>query len=119
MGYHRLSKHEEHWSESGYLGEFLSLIRYEQIHRYFTFRDRTTAPRKDDETFAWQVESIGSIIKQNCKENWLSSSHLAIDEVMIAYRGRSSHKVKFSNKPIKEGYKVWVLDDVGYVYDWL
>ena len=38
---------------------------------------------------------------------------------MIAYRGRSSHKVKLPNKPIKEGYKVWVLDDAGYVYDWL
>ena len=22
-------------------------------------------------------------------------------------------------KPIKEGYKVWVLGDGGYVYDWL
>ena len=37
----------------------------------------------------------------------------------IAYRGRSSHKVKLPNKPIKEGYKVWVLGDNGYVYDWL
>ena len=52
MGYHRLSKHEEHWSESGYLGQFLNLVRYEQIHRYFTLRDRSTAPREDDETFA-------------------------------------------------------------------
>jgi hypothetical protein len=28
-------------------------------------------------------------------------------------------KVKLPNKPIKEGYKVWVLGDGGYVYDWL
>jgi Transposase IS4 len=38
---------------------------------------------------------------------------------MIAYRGRTSHKVKLPNKPIKEGYKVWVLGDSGYIYDWL
>jgi hypothetical protein len=38
---------------------------------------------------------------------------------MIAYRGRSFHKVKLPSKPIKEGYKVWVLGDSGYVYDWL
>jgi hypothetical protein len=38
---------------------------------------------------------------------------------MIAYRGRTRHKVKLPNKPIKEGYKVWVLGDAGYVYDWL
>ena len=38
---------------------------------------------------------------------------------MIAYRDRSFHKVKLPNKPIKEDYKVWVLDDAGYVYNWL
>jgi Transposase IS4 len=38
---------------------------------------------------------------------------------MIPYRGRTKHKVKLPNKPIKEGYKVWVLGDGGYVYDWL
>ena len=38
---------------------------------------------------------------------------------MIPYRGRTKHKVKLPKKPIKEGYKVWVLGDGGYVYDWL
>jgi hypothetical protein len=32
-------------------------------------------------------------------------------------RGRTFNKVKLPNKPIKEGYKVWVLEDTGYVYD--
>jgi Transposase IS4 len=119
MGYHKEGRHEEHWEEKGYLKEFLSLIRFQQIHRYFTLRDRSVEPYKKNETFAWQVEPIGSIIKQNCKALWQPSSHLAIDEAMIAYRGRTSHKVKLPNKPIKEGYKVWVLGDSGYIYDWL
>lgn len=38
---------------------------------------------------------------------------------MIPYRGRTKHKVKLLKKPIKEGYKVWVLGDSGYIYDWL
>ena len=38
---------------------------------------------------------------------------------MIAYRGRTIDKVKLPKKPIKEGYKIWVLGDSGYVYDWL
>ena len=38
---------------------------------------------------------------------------------MIAYRGRTFDKVKLSNKPIKEGYKVWILKDADYVYNWL
>jgi Transposase IS4 len=62
---------------------------------------------------------MASIIKSNCKTLWSPCSHLAINEAMIMYRGRTHHKVKLSNKPIKEGYKVWVLGDASYVYDWL
>jgi Transposase IS4 len=38
---------------------------------------------------------------------------------MISYQGRSNHTVKLKNKLISEGYKVWVLGDSGYVYNWL
>ena len=38
---------------------------------------------------------------------------------MIPYRERTKHKVKLPNKPIKKGYKVWVLGDGGYIYNWL
>ena len=51
MRYYRLSKHKEHWNESDYLDEFMNLVRYEQIHQYFTFRDRTTVSRQEHETF--------------------------------------------------------------------
>jgi Transposase IS4 len=119
MGYNRLENHEKHWSKGGRLRNFISLIRYDQIHRYFTLRDGAVDPKKEEETFTWKVEPVATIVKQNYRALWSSSSHLAIDEAMIAYRGRSSHKVKLLNKPIKEGYKVWVLGDAGYVYDWL
>ena len=59
------------------------------------------------------------MIKQNYKKNWLLSSHLTVNEIMIVYRDRSSYKVKLPNKSIKKNYKIWILDDVGYVYDWL
>jgi Transposase IS4 len=84
-----------------------------------TLRDRAIDPKKEKEKFAWQVEPVATIVKQNCRALWSSSSYLAVDEAMIAYRGRSFHKVKLSNKSIKEDYKVWILEDHGYVYDWL
>jgi Transposase IS4 len=76
-------------------------------------------PSMEDETFTWHIEPIRSTIRQNCQTLWCPSSHLTIDEAIIAYRGRTSYKVKLLNKPIKEGYKIWVLGDSGYVYDWL
>ena len=52
MGYHKLANHEDHWSESGYLCKFMSLRRYDQIHRYFTLRDAAVHPKQEGETFA-------------------------------------------------------------------
>jgi Transposase IS4 len=84
----------------------MSLVRFEQIHRYFTLRDRHLNLKKEEETFVWQVEPVASIVKSNCKTLWSPCSYLAIDEAVIAYRGRTYHKVKLPNKLIKEGYKV-------------
>ena len=38
---------------------------------------------------------------------------------MIPYRNRTKYKVKLLNKSIKKEYKIWVLRDSDYVYDWL
>ncbi|KAJ8967366.1 hypothetical protein NQ314_002936 [Rhamnusium bicolor] len=37
--------------------------------------------------------------------------HVAIDESMIRFKGRSSLKQYMPKKPIKRGFKVWVLAD--------
>jgi Transposase IS4 len=85
MGYYKLANHEDHWSESGYLRQFISLRRYDQIHGYFTLRDGAVHPRQEGETFAWRVEPVATLVKQNCKILWSPSSHLVVDEAMIAY----------------------------------
>jgi Transposase IS4 len=94
MGLHIESQREEYWGSLQHLGESLGLKRFQQIHRYFTLRDRSIRPRQEGESFAWPVEPIASIIRRNCRTNWTSSSHIAIDEAMIPYSGRSIHKVK-------------------------
>ena len=52
MGVHRLANHEAHWAKDGHLRKFMSLRRYDQIHRYFTLRDEAVDPKKEGETFA-------------------------------------------------------------------
>ena len=84
-----------------------------------TLRNGVINSKKEKETFTWQVESITIIVKQNYKTLWLPSSHLVVDKVMITYRDRTLYKIKLFNKSIKEDYKVWVLRNVEYVYDWL
>ena len=38
---------------------------------------------------------------------------------MVAFQGRSAHTVKIKNKPVKEGFKLWVIAFEGYALDWL
>ena len=47
------------------------------------------------------------------------SCQVSIDEAMIPFKGRSSMKQYIPNKPIKRGFKVWVMADAlnGYFYD--
>ena len=106
MKMHIERKRENYWTKNSKLRQIFSLRRWEQIHRYFTLRDRFTQPRQEKKSWVWSVEPIAIMIRQNCSTLWLPSSYLSIDETMIAYRGRSLHKVKLPNKSIKEGYKI-------------
>jgi Transposase IS4 len=38
---------------------------------------------------------------------------------MVPYQGRTLHTTKMKNKPITEGFKIWVLADNSYLCDWL
>ena len=48
---------------------------------------------------------------------WHPDMNISIDEAMIPFKGRSGLKQCMSNKPIKQGIKVWVRADAdsGYV----
>ena len=119
MGQHSESKFAVYWSPLHNLGRFLSCMRFEQIQCYLTLRDGDSCPKKDGESFAWKLEPVASIIRQKCRQNWEPSSHICIDEAMAPFHGRTLHKTKLKNKPISEGYKIWVLSDNRYISDWL
>ena len=38
---------------------------------------------------------------------------------MVPYFGHTRHTIKAKHKPIKEGYKIWSLGDLGYTFSWL
>ena len=120
MGLHREPEHQKLWEVKGYnLGQYMALNRYDQLNWYFTLRDSVTNPlAPSDEWFAI-LEPVATHLRMTCKKLWHLGTHVAIDEAMIAYRGRTKHTIKIKNKPISEGYKVWVLTETGYVWTWL
>jgi hypothetical protein len=44
---------------------------------------------------------------------------LAVDECMERFQGRSHDTVKIPSKPIKRGYKIWVIAANGYFFNWI
>jgi Transposase IS4 len=85
MGLHIEKKYKEYWANSYNLNESLSLKRFEQIHHYFTLRDRSIDPQQEGKSFAWPVNCVAAIIRRNFQTNWLPSSHISIDEAMISF----------------------------------
>jgi hypothetical protein len=119
MGMHREILRDDYWSSSSRLASVMSKTRFDQLHRYLHIRDKHKEPQTAQEGFYWKVEPIATIIRKNCQQNWLPATHISIDEAMLPFSGRSEDTVGIKNKPIKEGFKVWVLADHGYVYNWL
>ena len=119
MGMNIKGRREDYWLANERLTKIMSIVRWEQIHRYFTLRDRLIYPYEEDECFAWPVEPVATEIKRNIQKVYIPGSHIAIDEAMIAFRGRTKHTVNLPNKPIKEGYKVWAQGQAGFIDDWL
>jgi len=80
--------------------------RWEQIHRFFTINSQ---PRKPDDPWWFKIDPILSNIRSNCQKVVTLGSWVSIDEIMVAFQGRTIHKIKALNKPIKEGYKTFAL----------
>ena len=65
----------------------------------------------------WKVRPVISAVVAACRANYRPHREQAIDEAMVAFKGRSSMKQYLPMKPVKHGVKVWVRADShnGYV----
>ena len=65
----------------------------------------------------WKVRPVISAVVAACRANYRPHREQAIDEAMVAFKGRSSMKQYMPMKPVKRGFKIWVRADShnGYV----
>jgi Transposase IS4 len=97
------------------LGKFMSKYRFEQLHRYFTINDEHTNPRPIDAPWSNKLQPFADVLRANCRNSYCPSFHIAIDEAMIPFTGRSKHTVKIKNELINKGYKLWAIGDHDYI----
>lgn len=89
------------------------------LRTYIHLNDNSSLPDRNDPNYdkLYRVRPFLNIIQANFLKCYNLTEHCAIDESMIKFKGRCSMKQYMPNKPVKRGYKVWVLaDQSGYCY---
>ena len=88
-----------YWSQDFMFGHhFISKVmirdRFDKIQQYFHVTDNSTNPRRGQpghDKLA-HVRHILNVVKQNCNRQYRPHRNCAVDEAMIAFRGRLSFK---------------------------
>ena len=63
-----------------------------------------------------KVRPFYDMMNAKCLKLRPNSPNLSVDEAMLPYFGRNSCKQRMQNKPVRVGYKMWVLaEESGYV----
>ena len=52
-------------------------------------------------------------------EIYVPGSHVAVDECMVGFTGKSDLKTHIPNKPTPDGIKIWVIAQDGIFMRWL
>ena len=126
MGYHKLPSYKNYWSTDPnfrvpLVSETMSRNFFTKILRNIHLANNEKAPPKTSKKYSktYKVDEFLQILKNNFQENYVLSENVSIDESMIKFKGRSSLKQYLPMKPIKRGFKVWILADAknGYVYE--
>ena len=71
-------------------------------------RARTTLPRTYQRLQEWS-----DLQQQALADIYIPGSHIAVDECVIGFTGRSTLKTTIPNKPTPTGFKVWVVTQNG------
>jgi hypothetical protein len=118
-GYHSVPSERDFWSTQPDLHvplvtETMTLNRYKQIKSNLHLADNHNLEVGNKVA---KVLPIYSLLNKNLQQFGIFHSLLSIDESMVPYYGRHSSKMFIRMKPIRCGYKLWILSGSdGYPY---
>ena len=101
------------------LSSRISRTRFLDIHRFIHFVNNDSLPTYGDPNYSkiQKVKPILTYISSKLQNLLVPDRDVAVDEAMVKYKGRSSIKQYMPQKPVKRGFKIWMLADsaTGYV----
>lgn len=113
MGIHQLPQLANYWSSDPFLAvpsvaQVMSSKRYKKLIENIHLNDNTKAAPKGEKGYdkLHKVRPLIDMLNESITKPYKHSSFLAVDESMIAFKGRSSLRQYMPLKPVKRGYKV-------------
>jgi hypothetical protein len=101
--------------ECPFVAKLMSSKQFKRIKRNIHFANNLEL--KTNDKFA-KIRPLVNLIRKSLGQFGVFSHHLCVDEQMIPFNGRHSCKMFMANKPIRFGYKCWVLcNSNGYPFD--
>ncbi|KAL1425610.1 hypothetical protein MTO96_019037 [Rhipicephalus appendiculatus] len=101
------------------IAKVMSFKRFQYIMNSLRVNDHSKEKKKGEDGYdrLAKLRPLINKLNRSFQEEYLPSSYQAIDESMIAFKGRSSMKQYLPMKPIKRGYKVCCRADskTGYL----
>lgn len=122
MGMKTLPSYRDYWSSApdfhdSYICDLMTVNRFGWILSHIHFNDNTLQPKRQDDNYdrLYKIRPVIDSLSQSYKKYYSPKQKLVVDESMVKFKGRSSLKQYIKNKPIKRGFKIWMLcDETGY-----
>ncbi|RFN46050.1 hypothetical protein FIE12Z_9701 [Fusarium flagelliforme] len=97
--------------------KFISYDNFQLIHRHLRPFDHTQVDETATLPRVFQgVEEWSEHIQAVSMQLFRPGSHLAIDECIIRYTGRSDVTTTIKSKPEPVGFKIWVIAQLGFLF---
>ncbi|XP_060845357.1 piggyBac transposable element-derived protein 3-like [Rhopalosiphum padi] len=98
------------------IADAMTCNRFAEIKRFIHFVDNYEKPQVVTDKF-WKIRPVLDILHNSFHSAISTSQNIAIDEMMVPFKGRSSLKQYLKSKPKKWGFKIWVQAGTnGYVH---
>lgn len=125
MGVKRYPSYRDHWSSSPdlhdpYISRIMTLHRFGWLLSHLHLNDNNVIPARGTDNYdkLYKLRPFLTSLKTNFQTSFQPHENVAVDESMIKFKGRVSIKQFMPNKPVKRGYKVWMLaDETGYCWN--
>jgi len=124
MGHELKDTVHDYWSRlrqlhTPFYSATMAWNRFLHILRFLHFTDNSQRPNEDEEyDWLWKLMTVFDKLNEAYAKYYNPSEHLAVDEVIVKFKGKVIFRQYIPKKRKRFGIKIYKLcDESGYTYD--